>query len=448
MKRPAILGTTLVVVLVLATVHGLSAQASPQGPATPGVSVKQDLAVFSLGYSGWIIPLEALGSIDSEIRGVFSDLGRFTIIGVTQRFASADLAQFIDTIKRAKADNFVMPERYQFGEAVFTEAEFNRLLGTFIVAAPVISSFWSAWNASAQRWETSISTDVSFIDVSAGGSLISTARIKTTGSDKTDQLASVRSAIEAIPGQLQFEIRSIPAFQINTRVLSAKAGELRLQLGSNMGIKKGDEYSVVVSSSFEGLKDEREAGLVLIKEVGPEISTAAILYGSASIGKDSKLREVPRFGADIEPYFRYLNGEKAVLGLRAVPSRGFYGFRPFASAEIPLGVKASALGLSVDVLPVNVSFGGQYDLHLGRLTLSPWAGVGISYLYSIEGLTVDTSNNYFPFLGGQAFFQASWLVSRDMRAYLEAGGEYWLALSSLFTSYGGLGASAGVAFKL
>lgn len=439
MKRRACIAT----ILALALAGALTAQTPPE------VSVKQDLAVFSLGYSGWIIPLEALGSIDSEIRGVFSDLGRFTIIGVSQRFAAADLAQFIDTIKKAKADNFVMPETYQFGEAVFTEAEFNRLLGTFIVAAPVISSFWSGWNASAQRWETSISTDVSFIDVSAGGSLISTARIKTSGSDKTDQLASVRSAIEAIPGQLQFEIRSIPAFQINTRVLSSKRGEVRLQLGANMGIKKGDEYSVVVTSSLEGLKDEREVGLVLIKEVGPEISTAAVLYGSSSIGKDSKLREVPRFGADIEPYFRYLNGGiNAILGLRAVPSRGFYGFRPFVAAEIPLGVKASALGVSVDVLPVNVSLGGQYDLHFGRLTLSPWAGLGLSYLYSIEGLTVDTSKNYFPFLGGQAFFQASLLVSRDMRAYIEAGGEYWLALSDLFTSYGGLGASAGVAFKL
>lgn len=437
MKRRAIVAS----ILALALAGALAAQ------TPPAVSAKQDLAVFSLGYSGWIIPLEALGSIDSEIRGVFSDLGRFTIIGITQRFAAADLAQFIDGIKKAKADNFVMPDKYQFGEAVFTEAEFNRLLGTFIVAAPVIASFWSAWNSSAQQWETSISTDVSFIDVSAGGSLISVARITTSGSHKTDQLASVRSAIEAIPGQLQFQIRSMPAFQINTRVLSAKRGEVRVQLGANMGIKKGDEYAVIGTTTLEGIKDEQEIGLVLIKEVGPEISTATVLYGGASLGKDSKLREVPRFGTDVEVFLRGLAGDGITLvpGLRIVPSRGFYGLRPYLVAQVPLG--ASATIGTTTVQPISIGLGGQYDLHLGRFTLTPYAGAGLSWAY-LAATQTTAAANYFPQAGIQAFLQASWLSSRDMRFFGELGGEYWASINSSFPSYFGLGASAGLAFKL
>jgi hypothetical protein len=417
----------------------------------PTVSEKKDVAILSLGYYGWIIPLEALGSIDSGIQRVFSDLGRFNVIGMTQRLSSADLGEFVAAIKKDKASSFVMPDKYRFGEATFTEGDYNRILGSFLVAVPIITTFNSSYSSSGGRWETRLDTEVTFIDVAAGGSVVGVARVSTTGTDKENQLKSVSGAIDAIPSQLQYEIRSIPAFQINTRILSVSGGEVRLQLGANMGLKKGDEYSVIVTSSLEGLRDEREAGLILIREVGPEISTATILYGGKAMAKDAQLREIPRVGTDVELFLRYLDGPGRVHfmpGLRAVPSRGFYGLRPYASVAIPLGVQASALGISVDVLPINVVVGGQFDLHLGRLTLAPYAGIGIAYIYSIEGLTVDTSKNYFPFLGGQAGFQASWLVSRDMRVFVEGGAEYWLATNDLFSSYGGISAGAGVSWKL
>lgn len=56
--------------------------------AQPQVSEKKELAIFSLGYYGWNIPLETLGTIDIDIQRVFVDLGRFTIIGMQQRFSS------------------------------------------------------------------------------------------------------------------------------------------------------------------------------------------------------------------------------------------------------------------------------------------------------------------------------------------------------------------------
>ena len=56
--------------------------AAPLAAAAPTVSEKKDVAIFALGYYGWAIPLETLGSIDMEIQKVFVDLGRFNIIGV------------------------------------------------------------------------------------------------------------------------------------------------------------------------------------------------------------------------------------------------------------------------------------------------------------------------------------------------------------------------------
>jgi hypothetical protein len=35
-----------------------------------------------------------------------------------------------------------------------------------------------------------------------------------------------------------------------------------------------------------------------------------------------------------------------------------------------------------------------------------------------------------------------------MKIFAEVGGDYWIAISSLFQNYGGLGFGAGLAFKL
>lgn len=440
MKRTASLAA-----LVLA----LAMAASPLFAQAPVVSEKKDVAVFALGYYGWAIPFETLGNIDMEIQKVFVDLGRFNIIGVTQRLSSGGLEQFIATLKKAKEASFVMPEKYQFGEAILTEGEFNKLVGAFIVAAPVVSNFNSYYDQKRLEWVTDLKTNVTFIDVAAGGTVMAIADIQTSGSDKQSQNKSIQGAIDSIPMQLQYEIRKVPAFQINTRVLAVSGGEIKMQLGANMGIKKGDEYSVIVGGMVEGFKDEREAGLVAIKDVGAEVSTGQVVYSSAKLTKDVQLREIPRLGFDFEPYIHVLGGEDSVFlpGGRAVVSRGFYGFRPYAGIQVPVGQTIAVF--TAAFIPVSVVFGGEYNVSLGRLALTPYAGIGASYVYVIEGISgTNTETNYFPHIGGQAYLRASYLLNRDMKVFAEAGVDYWLSISEFFENYGGLGFGAGVAFKL
>ena len=455
MKRTA---TLVLAVLVLAFT------VAPAFADAPTVSEKKDVAIFALGYYGWNIPLETLGSIDMEIQKVFVDLGRFNILGVEQRLTSGGVSDFIAALKKAKEANFVMPEKYQFGEAVLTEAEFNKLLGAFIVATPVVTEFNSDYSSKDGKWETSIKTNITFIDVSAGGTVLGIAEVKTSGSDKQSQNESISNAIDAIPMQLQYEIRKIPAFQINTRVLTSSGSEIKLQLGQNMGIQKGDEYSVIVGGTVEGFKDEREVGLVLIKDVGPEVSTGTVLYSSVSLSKDAQLREIPRIGFDAEPYFHLISGSSLnvlgktndvsgknyIIGLRMPISRGFYDSRIFFGAQVPInGINNFG---TIFMVPICATIGGEYNLYLGRLSLTPWAGIGGSYIYlseAITGTNRDTSDTYLFHLGAQAYVSASYLVSRDMRIYAEAGGEYWLSLIQwLYSNYGGVGFGAGVAFKL
>ena len=417
--------------------------------AQPVISEKQDVAIFALGYYGWNIPAQALASIDGEIQKVFVDLGRFNVLGVSQRLSAGGLDRFIETIRKAKQANFVMPEKYQFGEAFLTQAEFNKLVGAFIVVAPVVVEFNSFYNPKNTQYETSIKTNVTFIDVAAGGAVLAMKTISTSGSDKQSQNKSVSSAISSIPGQLQYEVRSIPEFQINTRILTSDGSNVRLQLGENMGIKKGDEYAVVQKRTVEGFDDSKEAGLIVVKEVGREVSTGQVLFSSIALNKDTQLKEIPRQGADFDLYIHSIGGSVATVtpGFKATASRGFYSFRPFMAVQVPLGLMSSFL--TVSIIPVNVLLGGEVVLNMGRLSVSPSAALGVSY-YHVTSSWVSSNTDFLSHVGGQVGGRVAYLFSRDMRAFVDVGYETWLAVSSFWgnTSYGGLMLGAGVTFKL
>ncbi|HUX37244.1 MAG TPA: hypothetical protein VMV44_05015, partial [Rectinemataceae bacterium] len=139
----------LPLLLTALALQGLAAQsgATAQTQAlAPTVSEKQDMAIFGLGTYGYPIPLEVLGRVDLDIQKVFVDLGRFNVIGYQQRLSSADLPAFEDAIKKTKEGTMVIPDKYQFGEALLTHAEWNRLVGSFIVAVPVVGGFDSQYN--------------------------------------------------------------------------------------------------------------------------------------------------------------------------------------------------------------------------------------------------------------------------------------------------------------
>jgi len=423
--------------------------------AQPQISQKQDIAIFALGYYGWNIPPQALGSIDGEIQKVFSDLGRFTILGVTQRFSSSDIQTFISAIKQSKQSNFVMPEKFQFGESFLTESEFNRLVGAFIVVVPVVVEFNSFYDLQNLKYKTSIKTNITFIDVASGGTVLAIKTVETSGSDTNNQFESIKSAISSIPPQLQFEVRSIPQFQINTRILSASGSTVKLQMGSNMGIQKGDEYAIIEKSSIEGFDDSRESGLIVIKEVSQEVSTGQVLYKSIKLGKDTQLKEIPRVGTELDLYIHSIGDSSAgsiVPGLRATASRGFYSFRPFVAAQVPVGLMEGFLvfGLvPLEIFPVNALIGGEYLINMGRLSVAPSAAFGISY-FSVTTPIVSTDTDFLSHVGIQAAIRVAYLLGRNSRVFVDLGYENWIAITDLFGNegYSGTMIGAGFTFKL
>ncbi len=428
-------------------------------PVEASVSEKQQLAVFSLGYYGYDIPVEALGSIDAQIMQVFASMKRFDIIGFTQRFSSGDVSKFVADLKKIKEENLVIPEKYMLGEAFLTEAEFNKLVGSFYIVVPVVTEYSLKWvpkdDPAASYWLCEISTSATFMDV-AKGTVMAAPLLKTSGTNNKDAKAAVKSAIESIPSSLELEARKV--FPLDSKIVSADLVNVKMRLGSNMGIKVGYEFAVIDKQEIDGIVDEREAGLILIKRVTSEFSDGTILYSDIKLGANTQLREIPRAGSDIAAYFRYVIMGSAPtflsaspsafseLGLKLTISEGFYAFKPFLGIQVPLDAM-DGFGTWL-IVPVQAYLGGEFNLYLRRLQISPFIAGGVGYYYIQNIATQDDSDSGLTHLGGLGGLGISYLVNKSFKVYAEACYEYWLSLMPGLVNDGrGVGISAGATFK-
>ncbi len=411
------------------------------------LSKKKDLAVFNLYYSSFSIPYEVLGGIDEEIKNVFVNLGRFNVIGMTHRLGESDVNAFIEKIKQFKNEKVEIPEKVQMGQEYFTQADMDRLVGSFIVAVPTVASY--DWYVSRKGESVvTIKTAFTFINVETQKTFAHTI-VETSGSGQAYPEA-VRSAVNAIAPSLVYEVRKIPEFQLKTGLMEVKGSEVILEFGKDMGIRTGDEYLVMdarVLSSGKQVTEEK--GLLLVRKVDEEVSFATVLYADRPLEMGDQLQELPRLGAESKFFTRaVLLGDNSsfdmatpiFVGVRLAPTRGFYAWRPFIEIEVPLHVFSESVGF-----PLNVSLGAEYDFYMGRLLLSPWLALGI-------GMDIPDSEDEayrLSHFGGHAGLDVSYLFTRDIKFCLEAGYMSWMKVGSdaYIPSYGGLFAGAGLSIK-
>jgi hypothetical protein len=418
------------------------------------VSQRKDIAVFRLSYYQWDIPDSVLGGIDEELKGVFVNIGRFNVLGMTQRLEPGDLNEFIDRIRQYKQDRAEIPEEVQMGREFFTEADFERLVGSFVVVVPSVASYVLEVKPSGE-FHVSVKTSFSFINVEQG-TTFAQAFVETEGTAKSPEGAA-RSALDGIAMQLTYEVRKIPEFQLRTGVLEVRGRQVILELGRDMGIKVGDEYVLESSRVLaSGRTLTTENGLLVIKEVSDEVSVGQVLYARPRPREGDQLREVPLLGVETTPYLQLAAGLlydrpfTAMAGIRGSVSRGFYGFRPMFALEVPFITNIIA------AIPLNLYLGGEYRLYLGRLSVAPMAALGIggAYLWYLEGSAYD-DKFAFTNAGFKASVELSYLFNKKMKFTAELG---YLNMFSfvptkyvndlLFPDYDGVFFGAGLTFKL
>lgn len=421
------------------------------------ISEKKDIAVFNLSYSDYSIPSGALGLVDQSIQNVFIDLGRFNVIGMKYRLESNDIDEFIDKVKELKQENVEIPEEVRLGEETFTEADFNRLVGSFIVVVPVMS-YYNVYQEGGD-YEAEIQTSFTFIKVDTAETFAS-FQIDTSASGENSRKA-VKSAVDMIPIQLQYELRSIPEFQLKTAIVDVVGNEYIMEFGSNMGVQVGDEYAVTRDQVLpSGHTRTEEIGLFVIKNVSEQVSTAKRIYSSEKTGIGDQMVEIPRLGFNGSLYAHVLQDNapegvdnRFVIGLQATGTRGFYNWRPIAGAEVPLGDNLLIW------FPVMSYVGMEYNMRLGRLSIAPSATVGLGTMVPIIGDEEFRENfDFLASFGGTAKISVNYLLNRDMLLNLNAGYSMYVGLfddfrfdDDLYTNPAdvqGTFIGAGITFKL
>lgn len=412
--------------------------------AAQEISEKKEIAVFSLSYSDWSIPTGALEMVDQQVITVLANLGRFDVKGLEFRLDADDVTGFIDKVKDLNESNMVVEDKFRLGEATFTEADFQELVASFIIVIPSLTYYDSLY--SDEAWEVELQTAFSFILVK-DSTTIAQFSIDTYGSGETQQDAT-REAAEAITSQLEFELRSIDEFKLKSGIIEVlSGGNVIIELGSGMGLKKGDEFSILGTTILaSGHMIQDNTGLIVISDVKQDVSYGRVLYSDPSLVPGTQLAEVPRMGSDVSVYGRMFMSKDGITGgsagLKAVIARGFYDIRPFFGVEVPI-VEGTWPGF-----PVAVYGGGELMWFLGRLQIEPSISLGITGL--IPGNQTDSF--IMTHIGGSAGLGLNWMFMDNMRFFVEGGYGYWFSLveSSLpsVSAYGGIFAGLGVTFKL
>jgi hypothetical protein len=471
-------------VVVCATAIAVLLAAAPEPSAAQEFSEKKEIAVFRLNYYGaprdpvpqsqTIIQLgdvlrfertveaqtteifrQAVGAIDEKIRSVFVEMGRFDVIGMQMRLNHENVNAFVEALRDYRAESVELPETVLLGEEAFTKADFNRLVGGFVVVIPSVSFYdlsREAQNDGEVRYEATIETSFSFINADTLET-VDRFSVETAGSD-ADPEQAMREAVEGIPAQLTFRVRSMDLFRIRTGVLAVDGRSVTIEFGRNMGVRPGDEYAIVrPRESLGGRTFQEETGLLVVEEVRSDFSVARLIYAEEQPRVGDQLEEVPRFGIETSPYAGAVVGTQGgassgVIGIRAAASRGFYSVRPIAGLEIPLRQVGGGF------FPLNSYGGAELNWYLGRFKLAPAVAVGVGGGFPLGG---DNGENfYLTHIGGHVRASLMYALSRDTYGFVEAGYAAWVgllsesvpaSLSSYFRGYYGIRISAGIALK-
>lgn len=395
--------------------------------------------------------IRALGAVDERIRSTFINLGRFDIIGMSQRLTHQGVDDFIDVLTEFRQFQTELPEAVLLGQETFTETDFQQLVGGFVVVVPSVS-WYSLTRLENGAFEAEIETSFTFINVE-NLTTFDQFFVTTSGVDDVSEMA-VKEAVDAISSELTFKLRSMSEFQIKTGILEVDGRGVILEFGRNMGLRPGDEYAIVSNRVLSsGHIASTETGLLVIRDVQDGFSTGQVLYANPRAAVGDQLQEVARRGVELSGYLdgitNGLNDVTYAVGARAVASRGFYAWRPHVAVEIPLrGLIAESF------LPMNVLLGGEWNLYFGRLKVTPGAAVGVGGAVPLSS-DDELESFYLSHIGGQIRAIGSVLITRDIQLFVQTGFVLWgsvvdssvAAAIPQLGSYSGLLIGGGITFK-
>jgi hypothetical protein len=400
------------IILVSTLALGLGAQE---------ITEKKDLTIFDISYFKSDLDLGVVNSVDTEISQVFINLGRFNVIGMEFRLDAANVTDFADQVKALKESTTQLPDEVRFGDAYFTLEDFNRLVGSFIIVIPQITNYSNEY--SDGRYKAFIETSFTFLNAETMEAFAA-FKIDTEGSDEDSPTIAANNAINLVPAQLSFEIRSIPEFQLKTAVLDVDGRDVIIQMGQDFGLQPGTNSPLtnpLLPASAVPCRTRlaRSSSSRWVRiSLRPTFFMVRPLWAAAlkSI-QDTELTSC----LWLDTGYRYAVDDNEVashlsFALTAIQSRGAFDARGFASLEIP------TMTALVFFLPLTVTAGLQQDYHMDRLMVSWYMGgslgAAIPWLFDPAedaDELADQILSYTTHIGARGGLKASMLFGKDWR---------------------------------
>ncbi|PIE97811.1 MAG: hypothetical protein CR988_06015 [Treponema sp.] len=396
------------------------------------VSGTKSIAVFRLSYYDWDMPEALYNAVDNVIVKSFLDMKRFEIIAMSHRISSADLEGFIQKIQEDRKKAVELPEEVLAGKQAFTKADWERLVNSYIIVVPTVTDY--AFKRFSQKVDTDNDGVADTVKYSyslllkvnvylrnmQNNKSIANFTLQHSGFGDSPEMAFL-IASSTMMLDLQYKLRSVSDFKITTGVSKVSGQFIEFELGSNMGISVGDEFTVIGYERKDGIAYEKQVALVMVIAVSDEKSTAQILFSKSDVLFADQLKEVARLPMEFNPYFnvgfptmppeeRYIiNGS---IGLKIIHTRGFYKFRPLYGIDINFSQNSAILGV-----PVRIFAGCQLgNVFVGIFQFSPEIQVGGGML--LKSLSEKPVFSDF-FVKGLLGF--NFLVTKDIKLGFDIG---------------------------
>lgn len=279
------------------------------------VSEKQDIAIFGLTYYSYEVPEEVLAYIDSSINHQFIGLKRFNVLGYANyRLESGDIDEFIARIKELQVEKVKKEGTYdeKFGTIVIKGEDFDRIVGSFLVVLPSLSNYGVTVEETeailgtkiymVPSYSVEVVIDIVFVNVGQG-TMEESIRIYGTGRDRSFEKAN-REAVDSAMSSLSYRIKQIEMFRIKSGVIQVRGDRVFFELGTNIGVRPGDEYEVLTKHEVgkTGRIVEMPTGLVRVRKVYPDMTEGVVIIERERITEGDQLVEVARLGGNLSFY--------------------------------------------------------------------------------------------------------------------------------------------------
>lgn len=421
--------------------------------AAQTVSAKKDIAVFRLSHSVFV-PVEVASRIDQRIFAAIASFKRFNVIGMQYRLKAVDASAFIDKIKETKENLSEIPETVLSGEEAFTRSDWEQLVGAFLVFVPRITVYdesiiyedtvVNGKKVVKKYWEIKIEGSLTIIDVSGnkGERVIPLSVVQTF--DR--QSAAIDNAIDKLEMAVYTAIKFEPEFALTSGIIAIdrQRNLVTIELGKDMGIKEGDEYTLRKSISAGGKQSSIETGFFIISEVHETFSIGKVIYANQPIVEGDTVKEQPIRNLALQGYGGItvpLSGVKTrntneylrvqpTIGIRAAYKSDFHlsimlGYE--YAIQQPAGQSAVLNAKPLQISPLGMGYvgAGVYNLYAARFKITPelhfcFSGVRVQPQNSASkqlSVTSITSSQ----IGGRALISADYFITREWMAGGSAG---------------------------